>query len=85
VKRKEMSELDFKIEISSELFAREIFETMKDESFKDETLERILNSIDITWNIENYRNDIYKLTEKILKDEYDLDLNYLSELLSKNI
>jgi hypothetical protein len=85
MKRKDMTEYEFRTYIISELFAREIQFTIDDGSFRSETLDRILNSIDVSWDIDKYRNSVYKLTEKILKEEYDLNMEDLKSICSKNI
>lgn len=85
MKRKDMTELDFNIYIQAERFAREIFETINDGSFENETFERIFNASTDAWVCNNYLNQIYKKTEDILKKEYDLDMNELEEKLNKNI
>lgn len=85
MKRKDMTELNFNIYIQAERFAREIFETINDGSFENETFERIFNASTDTWVCNNYLNQIYKKTEDILKKEYDLDMNELEEKISKNI
>ncbi|MDD3453533.1 MAG: hypothetical protein PHN42_04630 [Bacilli bacterium] len=85
MKRKEMTELDFNITIQAERFAREIYETINDGSFENETFEKIFNASTNTWICDKYINQIYKKTEVLLKDEYDLDMNELEERISKNI
>jgi hypothetical protein len=85
MKRKEMTELDFNITIQAERFAREIFDTINDGSFENETLEKIFNASRDSWVCDNYINQIYKKAEVLLKDEYDLDMNELEEKLGKNI
>ena len=85
MKRKDMSDKDFNIMITSELFAREIQLTIDDGSFENETLDIILNSIEVTYDQHKYKKEVYKETAKILKNEYDLDMEELKQICRKKI
>jgi hypothetical protein len=67
------------------MFAREIYDTILDGSLEEESMGQIFNSICCSWNYKRYEEEIYIKATKILKKEYDLDMEELKQICSKNI
>lgn len=73
MQRKDLSDKSFVIFIMAELFARDLYEAVKKKFISRNSIEAIYNGVHCCWTHDKYKDDIFKMVEKVLKNEYNLD------------